>query len=100
MAVELENLYADLDEKYEVTLRTSSCFQKMIGWIHMVEDTDFAPFLHGDELVFNSGLNYVSEEWLKNFIKVLNQKHSGGTHHCTAGRTGYISGYYYILQRD
>ena len=78
MAVELENLYADLDEKCEVTLRTSSCFQKMIGWIHMVEDTDFAPFLHGDELVFNSGLNYVSEEWLKNFIKVLNQKHSGG----------------------
>ena len=35
MAVELENLYADLDEKYEVTLRTSSCFQRddRVGYI-------------------------------------------------------------------
>ena len=78
MAVELENLYAELDEKYEVTLLTRSCFHKMISWIHMVEDKDFVSLLHGDELVFNSGLHYVSEEWLKDFIAALNREHSGG----------------------
>ena len=36
MAVELENLYAEIDPEYGVALLTKSCFHKMIGWIHMV----------------------------------------------------------------
>ena len=44
----------------------------------MVEDMDFVPMLHGDELVFNSGLNYVSEEWLKRYIEALNKECAGG----------------------
>ena len=78
MAVELENLYAEIDPEYGVALLTKSCFHKMIGWIHMVEDMDFVPMLHGDELVFNSGLNYVSEEWLKRYIEALNKECAGG----------------------
>lgn len=78
MAVELENLYAEIDPEFGVELLTKSCFHKMIGWIHMVEDMDFVSMLHGDELVFNSGLNYVSEEWLKTYIGALDKKGVGG----------------------
>lgn len=78
MEVELKSLYADVNPKYEVRLHTTSCFEKKIGWIHMVEGADFIPLLHGDELVFNSGLNYTSDEWLRNLIKLLNEAHAGG----------------------
>ncbi|MGN1266839.1 MAG: PucR family transcriptional regulator ligand-binding domain-containing protein, partial [Dorea sp.] len=78
MAVQLETLYSEIESEFDVRLLTKSCFNKMIDWVHMVEDIDFVPLLHGDELVLNSGLNYVSNEWLKKFIKALNQKEAGG----------------------
>ena len=49
MAVQLENLYSQIEEGFDVRLLTKSCFHKMIDWIHMVEDMDFVPLLHGDE---------------------------------------------------
>ena len=44
----------------------------------MVEDIEFTQFLHGNELLFNSGLNYESNEWLKKFIDCLCEKNAGG----------------------
>lgn len=78
MAVELKNLYAELPQYYNIKLCTNSCFDKSIGWMHMVEEIDFIRLLHGDELVLNSGLSYSSEEWLKAFITELNRVHAGG----------------------
>lgn len=78
MAVELKDLYAKIKPQYEVKLHTRSCFQKSIEWIHMVEEADFAKALHGDELIFNTGLNYGSEEWLKNFVESLREANAGG----------------------
>lgn len=78
MAVELEKLYEEIKPNYNVKLHTKSCFQKTIRWLHMVEEVDFVPLLRGDELVFSSGLKYVSEEWLRKLIDMLNQAHAGG----------------------
>jgi len=78
MAVALETLYAEIDPSHNVRLLTKGCFHKMIDWMHMVEDMDFIPFLHGDELVFNSGINYVSNEWLKIYIDAIYEKRAGG----------------------
>ena len=78
MAVALETLYSEIDPAHNVKLLTNSCFHKMIDWMHMVEDMDFVPFLHGDELVFNSGINYVSNEWLKIYINGIYEKRAGG----------------------
>lgn len=78
MAVELRRLYAELLGDYDVKLLTDSCFDKTIAWMHMVEEIDFIRLLHGDELVFNSGLSYRSEEWLKAYITELNKVHAGG----------------------
>lgn len=78
MAVELKDLYKEIKPQYEVRLHTKGCFGKRIDWIHMVESTEFVKSLHGDELVFNSGLNYISDIWLKEFVNVLNKVHAGG----------------------
>ena len=78
MAVALETLYSEIDPAHNVKLLTRSCFHKMIDWMHMVEDMDFVQFLHGDELVFNSGINYVSNEWLKGYITAIYEKRAGG----------------------
>ena len=73
VAVELKELYAKISPQYDVKLHTTGCFEKMIGWVHMVEDPEFAELLHGDELIFNSGLNYTSDEWLRRFVEALNK---------------------------
>lgn len=78
MAVALEMLYSEIDPAHHVKLLTKSCFHKMIDWMHMVEDMDFVPFLHGDELVFNSGINFVSNEWLRIYIDAIHEKRAGG----------------------
>lgn len=78
MAVELKDLYADVQSEYDLKLLTTSCFGKKIGWVHMVEEKEFARLLHGDELVFNSGLNYISEEWIRGFVDSLISVRAGG----------------------
>ena len=52
MAVELQYLYREIRPEYEVKLHTDSCYDRKISWIHMVEGSEFAQFLYGDELVF------------------------------------------------
>ncbi len=78
MAVELTYLYEEITPEYDVKLLTTSCFRKKIEWLHMVEGIEFSPQLHGEELIFNSGVNYISEEWLKDFIDFLIGAHAGG----------------------
>ena len=78
MAVELQYLYKEIRPEYEVKLHTTSCFGRKISWIHMVEGSEHAKFLYGDELVFNSGLNFKSEEWLEEFLSAMDQAGAGG----------------------
>lgn len=78
MAVELKVLYEEAKKKYGIELQTQSCFDKMINWIHIVEETELVPFLRGNELVLNSGFHYASDEWLLDFITRLCEKEVGG----------------------
>lgn len=78
MAVELKDLYAAISPQYPVRLHTDSCFGKMIAWMHVVEDIEFIASLHGEELVFYSGLSCTSQEWLKRYITELDRHHAGG----------------------
>lgn len=78
MAVALEELYAEIETKYMVKLRTESCFQKVIEWMHVVEEIEFVKLLHGNELIFNSGLLYVSTEWIMKYIEELDRAGAGG----------------------
>ena len=78
MAVALKKLYEDIYNKSDVRLMTHSCFHKYISWVHMVENQDFISLLHGEELVFNSSLNYETDEFRKQFIEGLIAHEAGG----------------------
>lgn len=78
MAVALEELYQAIEPMYDMRLVTKSCFHKVIEWTHIVENPEFIVLLHGDELIFSSGLQYTSEEWLMDFVKRLIKAGTGG----------------------
>lgn len=78
MAVELQELYEAVQSSYDIKLRTKSCYGKSVDWVHMVEETEFIPLLHGGELALNSGINHHSDAWLFEMINKLNEKGVGG----------------------
>lgn len=78
MAVELEYLYAKIAPEYHIKLHTESCFDKMIVWTHVVEEIEFISSLHGEELIFCSGVSCTSTAWLKRYIIELNEYRAGG----------------------
>lgn len=78
MAIRLQSLYEAINNKFDVILHTNSFFDKEVTWIHTVEQSEFSHLLHGDELIFNSGLNFVSQDWLKDFLRSLKDAHASG----------------------
>ena len=78
MAIRLQSLYEAIKNQFDVVLHTNSFFDKEVIWIHTVEGSEFSHLLHGDELIFNSGLNFASEEWLKDFLDSLKDAHASG----------------------
>lgn len=78
MAVELSILYKEIIPEHDVHLLTTGCFDKKIDWVHIVENVEFVSLLHGDELVFNSGLNDESDENRKDYIDKLIAVDAGG----------------------
>ncbi len=78
MSILLETLYNEISSDHEVVLLTENCFDQSVTWMHMVEIKEFAYLLHGGELIFNSGVNFTSPEWLKSFIdELINAEASG-----------------------
>lgn len=78
MAVALEELYREIEPLYDIRLVTESCFHKIIEWTHIVENPEFIKLLHGDELIFNAGLQYTSADWMMDFVKRLIDAGAGG----------------------
>ena len=64
MAIKLQSLYKAINNQFDVILHTNSFYDKEVTWIHTVEQGEFSHLLHGDELIFNSGLNFTSQDWL------------------------------------
>lgn len=78
MAVELSELYKEIYTDYAVRLLTTSCFNKSIEWLHTIENDEFTYLLHGGELIFNSNLNFETDEVRKRYIDKLIQRNAGG----------------------
>ena len=82
MAIKLQSLYEAINNQFDVILHTNSFYDKEVTWIHTVEQGEFSHLLHGDELIFNSGLNFTSQDWLKEFLKSLKDAHQRTDHLC------------------
>lgn len=72
MAVTVKKLFQNLEAKYGTKLLAGSGgLNRLVDWIHIVEDKDVSSFLHGQEIVFTAGILCSSEEWLLAFTEEL-----------------------------
>ena len=49
-----------------------------VEWIHMIESSESASFLHGNEVVFLTGLLYQGERWILEYARRLKERHCAG----------------------
>lgn len=50
----------------------------LVNWVHMLEDPETANFLHGQELIFSTGIGHGNTDWLLDFAKGLVANQASG----------------------
>lgn len=72
MAITLARLFADSEKEYQIKLIAGHRGMKsLVRWVHMVEDSEVPGFLHGNELVFSTGIAQKGTNWLLDFVRNL-----------------------------
>ena len=91
MSIMLKQLCSDAETKYNLKLIAGKDgMDNTVRWVHMVEDRQVPDFLHGNELVFTTGIGHVGMDPLLEFVKRLRQHNASGVvvnigpYHCTA----------------
>ncbi|TCT15496.1 DNA-binding PucR family transcriptional regulator [Natranaerovirga pectinivora] len=79
MAITLRHLCKYAKENYGMKL---ICGEKnmnnVVTWVHMLEDPETASFLHGQELIFSTGIGQDNTDWFVDFVKgLVDHKASG-----------------------
>ena len=79
MAISLSQLCANAEKDHEMKLIAGCAgLENTVRWVHMVEDSEVPGFLHGNELIFTTGIGHVGNEWLKEFTVSLRKKGAVG----------------------
>ena len=72
MAVSLRYLCKYAKENYGMNLICGEkSLDNLVNWVHMLEDPAAGSFLHGEELIFSTGIGFSSADWLIDFAKTL-----------------------------
>ena len=72
MAVTLAKLCANTEKTYGMKLVAGKAgVETFVRWVHIVEDSEVPDFLHGNELVFTTGIGHKGSDWLKSFAEGL-----------------------------
>lgn len=72
MAIILEKLSRNSEKIHQMKLISGQAgMNNIVQWVHMIEDENVADFLHGNELVFTTGIGHTGNEWIVNFVKRL-----------------------------
>ncbi len=79
MAISLNKLFVKAEKKYNLKLLAGKKgLENPVRWVHMVEDTEVPDFLHGNELIFTTGIAHQDERYLLDFVKSLKENNSSG----------------------
>lgn len=79
MAITLAKLYATAEKTYHMKLLAGRAgLNKYVRWVHMIEDLQVSTFLHGDELVFTTGIGQSGTAWLVSFVRQIYESHGAG----------------------
>lgn len=72
MAITLSRLFAESETNYNIRLIAGQKGMKsLVRWVHMVEDSEVPGFLHGNELIFTTGIAHRGSGWIISFVKSL-----------------------------
>lgn len=72
MAITLRELCKYSKENYAMNLICGeSNLNNLVNWVHMLEDPETATFLHGQELIFTTGIGHEDTQWLIEFVQGL-----------------------------
>lgn len=72
MAITLRHLCKYANEKYKmVQLAGEGNMNALVDWVHLLEDPEVAGFLHGNELVFTTGIGNKASDWYLEYVKDL-----------------------------
>ncbi len=80
MAITLAKLCANVETTYGMKLLAGAAgMENFVRWVHMIEDREVPSFLHGNELVFTTGIaQQLRNDWMLEFASsVLKKKASG-----------------------
>ena len=79
MSIMLKQLCSDAETKYNLKLIAGkNGMTNTVRWVHMVEDRQVPDFLHGNELVFTTGIGHVGKDPLLEFVKRLRRHGASG----------------------
>lgn len=71
MALTLSRLMTNTESHDIKAIAGMSGMKSLVRWIHMVEDIAVPGFLHGNELVFTTGIAQKGTDWLSPFVQSL-----------------------------
>ena len=79
MAITLKRVCANVERLYGMKLIAGAAgLEKFVRWVHMIEDREVPRFLHGNELVFTTGIAQNGSGWLLEFIMKLQSTNASG----------------------
>lgn len=79
MAITLTQLCRNAEKNYNMKLIAGrGGMDNTVRWVHMVEDSEVPDFLHGNELVFTTGIGHSGNDWLEPFVKGLKEHNAVG----------------------
>lgn len=79
MAITLNHLCKYSKENYGMNLICGDeKMNNLVNWVHMLEDPETAGFLHGQELIFSTGIGHTSTGWLIEFAEGLIENQASG----------------------
>ncbi len=79
MAISLRNLCKYAKENYGMNLICGEAnMNNLVNWVHMLEDPETANFLHGQELIFSTGIGHDNTDWYFDFAKGLVANQASG----------------------
>lgn len=79
MAISLSQLCDNAEKTYSMRLIAGAGgMENTVRWVHIVEDSEVPDFLHGNELIFTTGIAHRGNDWLKDFVVSLKAKGAVG----------------------
>lgn len=79
MAITLAQLCRNAEKNYNLKLVAGrGGIDNTVRWVHMVEDSEVPDFLHGNELVFTTGIGKTGFDWLEKFVRSLKEHKAVG----------------------